>query len=141
MGRSPVSVRCQHLWESATFLGAESSVKFGRDTLHCRGPIPLEKAARGVLICKHADVPLALPVHDFEGAHVETRLLGALHDVVAVDLGLARELFRSGLPEPNPLEASIDAKKCHAKEAESLRANGTPAFFGSQGFDRPAAGS
>jgi hypothetical protein len=50
MGRSAVSVRCQHLWESARSFGAESSVKFGPDTLHWRGPIPLENAARGVLV-------------------------------------------------------------------------------------------
>jgi hypothetical protein len=61
--------------------------------------------------------------------------------VVPVDLGLARELLRSELPELTALEASINAEKCHAKEAESLRANGTLAFFGSQGFNRPAAGA
>jgi hypothetical protein len=168
MGRSAVSVRCQHLWESARSFGAESSVKFGLDTLHCPGPLALENAARGVLICdlqgdfvgvismsrnhdgaapivwRHQTLCCTLAcrsrsrVHDFEGTHVETRLLGALHDVVPVDLGLARELRRSGLPELTPLEASINAKKCYAKEAESLRGNGTLAFLRSRGFDRPA---
>jgi len=61
--------------------------------------------------------------------------------VVPVDLGLARELLRSELPELTALEASINAEKCHAKEAESLRGNGTLAFFGSRGFDRPATGT
>jgi hypothetical protein len=53
MGRSAVSVRCQHLWDSARSSGAESSVEFGPDTLHCRGQIefPAAKAARGVVIC------------------------------------------------------------------------------------------
>jgi hypothetical protein len=80
-------------------------------------------------------------------AHVEIDLLGTLHDVVPVDLGLARELLRSELPELTPLEASINAEKCQnaidadAKEAESLRRNGTPAFFGGRGFDRPTAGT
>ncbi len=87
------------------------------------------------------------PWAHFEAAHGEIDLLGTLHHVVPVDLGLARELLRSELPELTSLEASINAKKrqnaveADAKEAESLRRNGTPAFFGRRRFDHAAAGT